>query len=78
MQIIQALIRKIIMLIQLQILDSIIGFGTYMMEKIWDLISIYYQLQKNDATLLYCLSDGHKFLNLNLHKVWSPINLSHS
>lgn len=34
MQVIKAPIRKTVMLIQLQILNSIIRFGTYMMKKI--------------------------------------------
>lgn len=35
-------IRKRIMLIQLQILDSIMGFRAHMMEKIRGLVGIYY------------------------------------
>ena len=34
-----------------------------MIEKIWDLIGIYYQLQNNSAALLCHLSDGHAFLD---------------
>ena len=78
MQVIQALIIKIVMLIQLQILDSIMGFRAYMIEKIQGLVSIHYQLQSNGAALLRRLSDGHAFLDSALNKIWSPINLSHS
>ena len=66
------------MLIKLQILDSIMDFRAHMMEKIWGLVGIHYQLQSNGAALLCCLSDGHAFLDPDLDKVWSPINLSHS
>ncbi len=48
-----------------------------MMEKIQGLVGIYYQLQNNGAALLYQLSDGHAFLDSDLDKIWSPINLSH-
>ncbi len=78
MQVIQALIRKTVMLIQLQILDSIMGFQTHIMEKIRGLVDIYYQLQNNCAALLHRLSDRHTFLDPDLDKVWSLINLSHS
>ncbi len=69
MQVIQAPIIKIVMLIQLQILDSIIGFRAQMMEKIRGLVGIYYQLQNNGAVLLHCLSNGHAFLDSDLDKV---------
>ncbi len=75
MQIIQAPIRKIVMLIQLQILDSIIGFQAHMMENTWSLVGIHYQLQNNNAVLLRCLSDGYTFLLSDLDKVWHPNNL---
>ena len=78
MQVIQAPIIKIVMLIQLQILDSIMGFRAHMIEKIRGLVGIYYQLQSNDAALLRRLSDGHAFSDPDLDKVWSLINLSHS
>ena len=65
------------MLIQLQILDSIMDFRTHMMEKIQGLVGIHYQLQSNSVALLHRLSDGHAFLDPDLDKVWSPINLSH-
>ncbi len=48
------------------------------MEKIWGLFDIYYQLQNHDTALLHRLSDRHAFLDLDLDKVWNPINLSHS
>ncbi len=48
-----------------------------MIEKIWDLIGIYYQLQNNGAIFLYCLSDGYIFLDLDLDKILSLINLLH-
>ena len=66
------------MLIKLQILDSIMGFQAHMIAKIQGLISIYYQLQNNRAVLLCRLSDGHAFLDLDLDKIWSLINLSYS
>ncbi len=69
MQVIQAPIIKTVMLIQLQILDSMMGFRAHMMEKIQGLVGIYYQLQNNGAALLRCLSDGHAFLDLDLDKV---------
>ncbi len=69
MQVIQALIIKTVMLIQLQILDSIMGFRAHMMEKIRGLVGIHYQLQNNGAALLRCLSDGHTFLDPDLDKV---------
>ncbi len=78
MQVIQALIIKTVILIQLLILDSIMEFRAHMMEKIRGLVGIHYQLQNNGATLLHHLSDGHTFLDSDLDKVWSPINLSHS
>ncbi len=49
-----------------------------MMEKIRGLVGIHYQLQNNGAALLRRLSDEHTFLDPDLDKVWSPINLSHS
>ncbi len=49
-----------------------------MIEKIWGLVGILNQLQNNDAVLLRYLSDGHMFLDPDLDKEWSPINLSHS
>lgn len=54
---------------QLEILDSIMGFQTQMMGKIWDLIGIHYQLYSNDAILLTHMSDGYVFLDLDLDKV---------
>ncbi len=77
MQVIQAPIIKTVLLIQLQILDSIMGFRAHMMEKIQSLVGIHYRLQNNGAALLRRLSDGHAFLDPDLDKVWSPINLSH-
>ena len=65
------------MLIQLQIFDSIMGFRANMIEKIRDLVGIYYQLQSNGIAFLRRLSDGHAFLDLDLDKVWNSINLSH-
>ena len=61
------------MLIQLQILNSIMGFQAYMIEKIWDLIGIYYHLQNNSVVMLYHLSNGHAFLDLDLDKIWSSL-----
>ena len=78
MQVIQVPIIKIIMLIQQQILNSIMGFRAHMMEKIWGLVGIHYQLQSNGTALLHRLSDGYAFLDPDLDKVWSSINLSHS
>ena len=40
-----------------------------MMEKICDLIGIYYQLQNNGAALLRCLSHRHAFLDLQFDKI---------
>ena len=57
------------MLIQLQILDSIMSFWAHMIEKIWGLIDIHYQLQNNGTALLHRLSHGHAFLNPDLDKV---------
>lgn len=65
------------MLIQLRILDSIMGFWAYMMEKISGVVGIYYQLSNNDILLLHHLSNRHAFLDLDLDKVQSSINLSH-
>ena len=45
------------MLIYLRILDSIMKLRAHMMEKIWGLVGIYYQLQSNGAALLRYLSD---------------------
>ena len=69
MQVIQALIWKTVLLIQLQILDSIMVFRAHIMEKIRDLIGIYYQLQNNGTALLCRLSNGHAFLDPYLNKV---------
>ncbi len=69
MHVIQAPIRKIVMLTQLQILDSIMGFSAHMIEKIRSLINIHYQLQNNGAALLRRLSDGHAFLDPDIDKV---------
>lgn len=66
------------MLIQLQILYSIMGFRAHMMKKILGLVGIHYQLQNNGASLLQRLSNGHAFLDPDLDKVQSPINLSNS
>ncbi len=52
MQVIQTQIRKTVIIIQLQILDSIMGFWAHMIEKIRGLVGIHYQLQNNDAALL--------------------------
>ena len=49
-----------------------------MMEKIWGLIGIHYQLQNNGVALLRHLSDGHAFLDPDLDKISNLINLSHS
>lgn len=57
------------MLIQLQILDSIIDFRAHMIEKIWGLVAIHYQLQNNGIALLRRLSDEHAFLDSDLNKV---------
>lgn len=46
-----------------------------MMDKIWGLVSIYYQLNNNYIALLCDLSNKYAFLHLNLDKVWSSINL---
>ena len=67
--VIQAVIRKTVMPIYLQILDSIMGFHAAMMQKIWGLVSIYYQLQSNSITLLCRLSDRHLFWDPELDKV---------
>ena len=40
-----------------------------MMEKIWGLIAIYYQLKNNGTAFLCHLSDGHAFLDSDLNKV---------
>ncbi len=40
-----------------------------MMENIWGLVSIYYQLQNNGAALLRRLSDSDTFLDLDFNKV---------
>ena len=40
-----------------------------MIEKIWSLIGIYYQLQNNSATLLCHLSNEYVILDLDLDKV---------
>ena len=69
MQVIQAPIRKTVMLIHLQILDSIMGLWAHMIEKIRGLVGIYYQLQSNGAALLCRLSDKHAFLDPNLDKI---------
>ena len=69
MQVIQALIRKIIMFIYLQIFVSIVRLRVYMMEKIQGLVSIYYQMQNNNSLLLQRLSDRHTFLDPYLDKV---------
>ena len=60
------------------ILDSIIGLGAHVMEKIRSLIGIHYQLQNNGAVFLYHLSDWHTLLDLDLDKILNPINLSYS
>lgn len=65
------------MLIYLKILDSIIGLWAHIIKKIQGLIGIYYQLQSNNTTLFYCLSNGYLFLNLNFDKIQSYINLSY-
>lgn len=57
------------MFIQFQILDSIIGFRVHMVEKIWGLTDIHYQLQNNSIMLLNYLSDGHAFLYPDFDKV---------
>ena len=72
MQVIQVLIIKIVMLIQLQILDSIMDFQAHIMKKIWGLVDIYYELQSNGAMLLRRLSDGHMFLDPDLEKYKIP------
>ncbi len=69
MQVIQASIIKTVMLIQLQIFDSIMGFRAHMMDKIQGLVGIHYQLQNNGAALLRRLSDGYAFLDPDLDKV---------
>ena len=66
------------MLIQLQIFDSIIGFWAHIIEKIWGSVSIYFPLQNNGAAFLRRLLNRHAFLDLDLDKVRSFINLSHS
>lgn len=48
-----------------------------MMEKIWGLVGTHYWLQNNDATLLRYLSNRHAFLDSDLDKIWSLMNLSH-
>ena len=57
------------MLLQLQILDFIMGFQAHMIEKFRGFINIYYQLQSNGTAFLHCLSDEHAFLDPNLDKV---------
>ena len=69
MQVIQAPIRKTVMLIYLQIFDSIIELWVYILAKIWGLVSIYYQLQSIGIALLRRLSDRHAFLDPNLDKI---------
>ena len=69
MQIIHTIMRKTVMLIQLQILDFIMRFRTYMIETTRGLVNIYSQLQNNNVALLRRLFDRHAFLNLDLYKV---------
>lgn len=57
------------MLIYLQIFDLILKLQAYMIEKIRDLVGIYYELQSKGIALLRHLSNGHAFLDLNLDKV---------
>ncbi len=68
MQVIQAPIIKTVMLIQLQILDSIMRFRAHMMEKIWGLVGIHYPLHNNGTALLRRLYDGYAFLDSDLDK----------
>ena len=44
-------------------------FRAHIMEKIWGLVGISYQLQNNGAVLLRYLSNGHTFLDLDLDKI---------
>ncbi len=52
-------------------------FWAHIIEKIQGLIGIYYYLQNNGAKLLCRLFDGHAFLDPDLDKVWSLIDLSY-
>lgn len=69
--------RKSVILFQLQIFDSIIGFPAYMIEKIRGLVGVHYQFQIITVALLCFLSNRHGFLNLDLHKIQSS-HLLHS
>lgn len=40
-----------------------------MIEKIWGLIEIYYQLQNNCAIYLHCLTDRYAFLDPDFDKI---------
>lgn len=61
--------RKTIILIQLQIRDSMMRFCAHMMQKIQALIRIYYQLQNYNVVYLYYLPNRHMFLDLDFDKV---------
>lgn len=63
------------MFIYLQIFNSIIGLQDYIIEKIQNLVSIYYYLKSNNTVLLYYLSNKHTFLDLNLDKIQNFIIL---
>ena len=45
------------------------GFQAQIMEKIWSLVGIHYQLQNNSAALLCRLFNKHAFLDLDFDKV---------
>ena len=68
MQVIQAPIIIIVILIQLQIRDSIMSFQAHIIEKIWGLVGIHYQLQSNGAALIRLLSNKHTFLDPDLKR----------
>lgn len=44
-------------------------FQAHMIEKIWGLFEIHYQLQNNGTILLHRLSDEYVFLNHDLDKI---------
>lgn len=50
-------------------------FRTHIIEKIRDLIGMYYQLQNNGAIFLKRLSNGYAFLDPDFNKVQSPIKI---
>ena len=57
------------MLIHLQILVSIMALQAHMIEKIWNLVGIHYQLQSNNTVLSQRLYNKHMFLDPDLNKI---------